>query len=261
MVAEGAKGMKLRERAWEVEYGDPGDIRWLPEPIQAANPLGWNVFIEACRRLRATLIVLDTQARITVGLNENDATAMGVLVDAVRRLRAATGACVLVVHHTGRNGGDARGSSALDGAQDTEIRVERPSKRSMTARVTTDKQKDGDDRFELELRLKVHDFGLDERGRKLASLAVEAPDVFNVPVGRPEPEWFANLTDNQGRILQAMRDHSGDQGATEAMILKWLKERGPSMPRTSCSTALRSLVAKDLLEAYGVSRYRLPEGD
>jgi len=258
VVAEGAKGIKQRVEAWRHVYGDPGRMIVLPEPVQAGRLEEWMTLVEACGRLGAAMVVLDTQARVTVGLNENDARDMGIFVEAVRRMRVRTGAAVVVVHHTGRNGGDARGSSAIDGAQDTEIRVERPSKRSMRAKITTDKQKDRDDRFCLEVTLKVHDVGFDAKGRKMTSLAVAPADPFDLPVVT-EPEWIANLTENQGLLLAVMRDHSGDQGATQAEMLRWLKERGQTMPRTSAGTALRTLVEKDLLEQYGVARYRLPD--
>lgn len=259
MVAEGDGGMKLREQAWEQAYGDPGNIVWLPEPVQAGRAEGWNVFIEACRRLQARFVVLDTQARVTVGLNENDARDMGVFIEAVRRLRAVTGACVLTVHHTGRNGGDARGSSALDGAQDTEIRVERPSARAMSARITTDKQKDGDDRFSVHVTMRVHDLGFDDAGRKLTSLAIAPADPFLAPQGTHQPEWFARLTENQAAILGALRDHSSDLGATQASIVRWLKERGTPLAQSSCSTALKVLYEKGLIEPINAGRFRLVE--
>jgi len=43
--------------------------------------------------------------------------------------------CVLTVHHIGRSGSNARGASAIDGAQDTELKLERVGgPRSMRAR-------------------------------------------------------------------------------------------------------------------------------
>src|SRR6185369_12613717 len=121
IVAEGAGGMSNRVKAWEQEHGPMGDdVRLLPRPVQAKDLKAWMVLVEACRRLQPGMVVIDTQARVTVGLEENSATEIGIYVEAVRATREATGACVLTVHHTGRKGGDARGSSAIDGAQHTE---------------------------------------------------------------------------------------------------------------------------------------------
>lgn len=259
VVAEGRRGMKLRHQAWLRTYGDAGDIVFLPEPVQAGNPAAWAVLVEACRRLEPVLVVLDTQARVTVGLEENSARDMGIFVEAVRALKAATGACVAIVHHTGRRGGDARGSSALDGAQDTEVRIERKG-RTMRAVVSLDKQKEGRDDVKIKVRLQAVDLGTDERtGRGLSSLVLSPVDPFADPIAADQPEWFANLTTNQGYIMAAMRDHSDEVGATQTQLMRWLKERGTPLGQSSVSTAVKALVESELLERLGVGRIRLSE--
>jgi len=142
VVGEGARGMRRRERAWceraGIESGESG-VFFLPRALQVDGP-EWAAFVEAARRRRPGLIVFDTQARMTVGVKENDATEMGMIVDALDKLRQASGACVLLVHHRGLAGEHGRGSTAIKGALDTEMDV---SKRGteITAKVT--KRKDG----------------------------------------------------------------------------------------------------------------------
>ena len=59
------------------------------------------------------------------------------LIDAADRVRRATGACVLIVHHTGKDAGQgARGSSALRAAADTELEVKGTDTGQTTVRVT-----------------------------------------------------------------------------------------------------------------------------
>jgi hypothetical protein len=73
---------------------------------------------------KPVLIVVDTLARAMKGGDENSAQDMGALNDAMSALIEATGACVLLIHHSGKNkGAGARGSSALLGAIDTELEV------------------------------------------------------------------------------------------------------------------------------------------
>ena len=48
--------------------------------------------------------------------------------------------CVLTVHHTGRSGGDARGSSAIDGAQTTELKVNPKGKLALIWRGPIDER-------------------------------------------------------------------------------------------------------------------------
>src|SRR5438034_1345408 len=74
------------------------------------------------------LVGVDTLARCFVGGEENSAKDMGLFVAGLDRLRAATGAAVLVVHHTGRESGRERGSTALSGAVDTLMVIERHPK-------------------------------------------------------------------------------------------------------------------------------------
>ncbi len=257
MAAEGGKGLLRRVRAWEEVYGERvKGLHFLPFPVQASDPLAWAVLVTACTRLGAVMTVLDTQARITVGMEENSNTDMGRLVESVRRLKEATDACVLVVHHTGRNGGDARGASALDGAQDTELRVDRDSK-ELVAVVSVDKQKDGDESATWDITMRVVELGIDEYGQKVTSLALEPFDLFATARRvRPEPDWEANLTDNQTDVAAALGTHGDASGATRAQARMWVKQRRahidrPDMPATSFDSAVRDLVARDVIVRKG----------
>jgi hypothetical protein len=275
VVAEGSKSIALRVKAWEETYGHRiTDALFLPEPVQVkdgeTDKTGrpgreWRVLVEACRRLQPVLIVLDTQARITVGLEENSNTSMGVLVEAVRSLKEATKACVLVVHHTGRNGEDARGASALDGAQDTEIRVDRPigpRRLDLTAEISTDKQKDGDESVSWPVQMRIVGLG-EHEGRPLSSLAVEPWDPFAEKIVYV-PEWDMNLTMNQSDVLLAMRKIANhERGATGAEVRmsgdEMRAERGaPKFTRTGLYVARDALVEKDLIVVVG-SRWYLAE--
>lgn len=280
VAAEGSKGIPLRVKAWEATYGQRiGDVLFLPEPVQVKDGetdksgrpgREWRVLVEACRRLAPVLVVLDTQARITVGLEENSNTSMGVLVEAVRALKEATGACVLVVHHTGRNGEDARGASALDGAQDTEIRVDRPTgprRLDLTAEISTDKQKDGDESAAWPIQMRLVGLGVDEdSGRTLSSLALEPWDPFAAPVARRLPEWDANLTENQADVMAALRKIGNhERGATMVEVRQSTDEMrterdAPKLAKTSLYLSRDALIEKGLMVIRG-SRWYLPEHD
>ncbi len=188
VAAEGSRGMVLRTQAYvKVHMGMEG-VTFLPYPVQVQSNDGqWDALVQLAAELEPGLIVLDTQARVSVGLEENSAKDMGILINAIGMLKRATGACVLTIHHTGRNGGDARGSSALDGAQDTELKVVRASPRSsLECMVLTDKQKDmAEDRDGIKIRMRVVDLGEDPvTGRPLSSLVVG--DAFDAAQGQEE---------------------------------------------------------------------------
>lgn len=231
IVAEGAGGIGSRITAWEKLYGPmPDNISILPRPVQAKDFGAWAVLVEACRRLAPGLVVIDTQARVTVGLEENSATEMGIYIEAVRATREATAACVLTVHHTGRKGGDARGSSAIDGAQHTELKV---SSEGLQGSLSTEKQKDLPALAPVPLKFEVIEVGLDEDGDPVTSLALVA-DAFRRAVGDERPgeqddsavhieepgAWTARCVPEshvlQRRILQVMRQVGGQVGRTES---------------------------------------------
>lgn len=220
VVAEGAGGMSLRVAAWENDFGPMGDVYFLPEPVQAKDPVAWGVLVEACRRIEPALVVIDTQARVTVGIEENSATDMGIFIEAAEAIRRATGACVLVVHHLGRNGTAARGSSAIDGAQSTELRVVRAGK-GMTCRIHQDKQKDASDTEVIELSLHRVDMGFDpETGRDLSSLVLDPIRVVSVGEADEDALRAAATLDAAGKLTKTLMDHfATGLGGTKAEIL------------------------------------------
>lgn len=143
LVAEGTAGIRRRVRAWERHTGTRmRDVTFLPIAVQLLQPLDLRALELLVQETRPTLIVVDTQARCTVGANENDNGEMGTVVAAADKLREASGACVLMIHHSGRNGENMRGASAFDGAATSIIKV---VKNDDYVEVYCDKQKDVED--------------------------------------------------------------------------------------------------------------------
>lgn len=123
---ESPGGVRMRKQAWEAAMGRRMDnVLFLPLAVQAKTAGHWQSFVRVAKRREAVLIILDTQARMTVGMEENSALDMGEFVDALERLRAETNACVLVVHHKTRGAKNMRGSTALEGAASTIINSEK----------------------------------------------------------------------------------------------------------------------------------------
>jgi hypothetical protein len=250
LVAEGVGGMGQRVQAWEQRNGEMTDVYFLPMPVQVAREDHWAALVEACRRLRPVLTVLDTQARITVGLNENDNSEMGQLVDAIGQLRRATGGCVLVVHHLGRNGQDARGASAIDAAQDSELRLTRTADQRVV--LETDKQRHLPDDVRVELEL--FDCVLDDGG---TSLVVGPP----LSVLREKP-WDLDPIDRKARILRVLHDQFSENGATAGQVLSILREKGwtDDYPKTTFYRWWNELQREDkIVRIHGTQRWVPPE--
>lgn len=266
LVAEGSNGIGMRVEAWEKVNGKRSSgVKYLPQPVQASDEKEWNVLVEACKRLDPVMIVLDTQARITVGMEENSAKEMGVFVKAVAKLREATQACVVVIHHTNADGSKARGSTALIGAMDTQILVERPTNRderlNLTARIFPGKQKDMSEDSSFNIQMEKVDLGIDpETQRPLSSLAIKPYDPFWEPPAKPEPEHRAKLVPNQADIVEMLREHANnDHGATAAEIKRFIREtKGRDVARSSIGTALDALMKNNIITRIG-ARYVLSE--
>jgi hypothetical protein len=127
VAGEGSAGMGPRVEAWVEGFGaDPPDGRFLlfPEPVNLLDPAQVGDVAEWGAVHKPTLVVIDTLARSMVGGDENSARDMGVAIDGAERIRMASGGTVLLVHHTGKDGIDVRGSSALRGAANTMVKVE-----------------------------------------------------------------------------------------------------------------------------------------
>jgi hypothetical protein len=147
VMAESKSGVAQRIHAFERHYGlmPTRDLHVITRPVQTVGP-EWPAFAAACKQLRAALVVLDTQAKVTLGLDENSATDTGKWINAAERLRRETGACVVLVHHTGHDSGRGvvsrrgRGSSAAYAGIDTEILVEPDGDRVLKYTVTRQKE-------------------------------------------------------------------------------------------------------------------------
>lgn len=255
IAAEGQRGMVLRVRAWQKRNGVMGGVTFLPYPVKAKHAEEWGALVAIAEEDKPSLIVIDTQSRVAVGWEENDNSEMSELIAQFDRLRQASGACVLVVHHTGRDGKNARGASAIDGAQDTELKIERyvgdRKEPLLRCAILQDKQKDmaqGAGPL-LDLDLEVIDLGVSEKTeRALSSLVVKGlhtPDPFKDAEGiTPQEqeeieEWrgkkpeawttlggtVASNAFHMRRILQVLADHGGMHGLTEVKVRKMVAGR------------------------------------
>lgn len=101
----------------------------------------------AANNLTPEVIAIDTFARSFVGMDENSQKDVGLWVENADRLRAL-GFTVIFLHHTTKNtefGVRYRGSSAILGAMDTAILVQRDPDTHGGIKVDVTKQKDHDE--------------------------------------------------------------------------------------------------------------------
>lgn len=127
LPGEGLSGAVQRLKAWEDAHDiDLEDDLLLGNGIilVSAQNEAWGEIAAYIARQGIGLVVFDTFARMSAGLEENSATDVGKAVRRFDKLRELTNAGVCVVHHTAKGAPDvARGSSALNGALDSELLV------------------------------------------------------------------------------------------------------------------------------------------
>lgn len=184
--AEGASGLHLRKKAWEIRHQRPLTNLAILGMAVTINSDDHNALIGLCDELvqeidqPIRLIVIDTLARSFQG-EENSATDMGDFVNACDHIREVTGATILVVHHSGKDAEKgARGSSALRAACDFEFKVTSPGKK--LTRLSCTKAKDSDPFDDINFKLNVVEIGVrDRKGKPLTSLILSPAADGDIP--------------------------------------------------------------------------------
>jgi hypothetical protein len=133
---------------------------------------------EVAKREPIRLIVVDTLSRVIAGGDENAASDMTAFIRNVDAIKQATGAHVMIVHHTGKDAAKgARGHSSLRAATDTEIEIATDDFGARFAKVTKQRDYDGGEEFRFTLK-PVH-LGTDQDGDKVSTCIVEAEQEEN----------------------------------------------------------------------------------
>lgn len=182
LAAEGGNGVANRIVALRQEHGvcdvplalkragmdllhDQADLQHIADLAAA---------VAAGHAGKPLLIVIDTLSRIMAGGDENNAADMTALIRNIDGIRAATGAHVMLVHHTGKDvARGARGHSSLRAATDTEIEVGNDNG-ARAAMVTKQRDHQGGETFAF--ALKSVSLGNDQDGDEVTSCVVEAQE-------------------------------------------------------------------------------------
>jgi len=156
------------------------------------------------------LVVIDTLSRAMAGGNENSPEDMGALVINGDKIRQATGAHLMFVHHSGKDlAAGARGHSLLRAATDTEIEVSRQEGADHSvARVM--KQREMPVEGEFGFALDVVELGLNRRGKVVTSCVVRPME------GLPDaPRKAIKLGDGAAGALKALINLTATDGIAE----------------------------------------------
>jgi hypothetical protein len=241
VAAEGVGGLGLRLRAWKQSHGwsGPAGIVFLPHAVNMMQPSEVDLLLRAVEALPEVpvLVIFDTLARCLVGGEENSARDMGLWIAGADRIRSVTGGAVLAIHHTAKVGNVERGSSALRGAADTILLVEREDNIII---LTCDKQKDSAPFAPMRFAVQVVDLG-DNASACVLTLDAADTGFEHRPFKLPE---------TRRRSLEALRDldHAGEGAAAG----EW--QRASGLAERNFHRALKDLLRWELIDRTGKRR-------
>ena len=172
---------------------DPAaDTQRLIDTIQSvAEPFGVPV----------KMVVIDTLARALAGGNENAPDDMGALVINTDLVRQATGACVVYIHHSGKDTArGARGHSSLRAATDTEIEISREGTDAPSVAIAQ-KQREMEIGGEFWFSLERVELGTNRRGKPVTSCVVVDAEK---PSGQTTGQNRSKLPDGASLAMRAL---------------------------------------------------------
>ncbi|MFK0572919.1 AAA family ATPase [Endozoicomonas sp.] len=227
LPGRGGIGVPRRIKAWEDEYNQGEKLQNLyviNQPVYLVNESSVQQLINTIkatsreRGIEASLIVVDTLARCFAGADENSTRDMNNFIAGCDRIKAATRATVMVVHHTGKDiEKGARGSSALRAASDFEYAVKRTDDGGAFILSCTKSKDDREPEAQL-FNLKSRTIFVDEEGDEVTSLTSEKEGI-PLPGEYDTPPKGKNVTANHIAVWQSVRSRlAKDEPTTRAMI-------------------------------------------
>lgn len=240
VAAEGGHSIRKRIAALNGRLGAREGISFVIEPVnllradadlgpvvdaaRAAGNVAKSFYEKSGWRGGCGLIVIDTLSRAMAGGDENSSVDMGAMVKHLDAVRAATGAHVMAVHHSGKDRAKgARGHSLLRAATDTELEVEPGMMRAT-------KQRDHDLGGEYGFALAGVVLGVDDDGDPVTSAVCEWG--AGRAMGLDGADGLAGLTGrerealNAAEFIEAGRPDGNARGFTASELMDELRGGG-----------------------------------
>ena len=244
LASEGFAGMGQRLKGWYAhnQVSDHCDLRFIRVPVDFLQTEEVEKLIRTINlaNLNVSLIVVDTVARSFSG-DENSAQEMGAFIRACSALSAATDAAVMGVHHSSKTRERGlRGSSALLGAVDTVIGVDKDDAGIIDVKI--EKQKDAVEAEPIKLALQQ----VSINGGSSAVLI----DVDS----EAEADRRPNLSARESIALDALTNLLNDLKVQEVSVAQWHdahKEKAPDTTRPNRSKARDALQVKGYIAIDG----------
>jgi hypothetical protein len=227
--AEGGTGIKRRLQAATARLGLDLDALDFGTVIAPTNLLEEGdveqLIVDAQDVDNIGLIIIDTASRVMPGGKE-DTEAMSLLVAACDAIRTATGAAVLLIHHTGKDQSrGSRGGSVLPAAVDANVAFARDDETKLhSAELIA--ARDGETGPIAGFKLEVVTLGTDADGDAITTCVVVPTELPNGSTqGRSRPAQsdlaFEFLVDTLARYGKPASAHDHIPTGTVVPIKLW----------------------------------------
>jgi hypothetical protein len=253
LAGERLTTLRDRAEAWSTKNREPLPenllMPKLPSPPQLTNPSHVETICQFIRSEEVQLVVIDTYAMMTQGIEENSSKDTGEVMGALSQIRDATdGGSVLMVHHSGKDSSKgARGSTAMMAAVDLSIEIASGGngRISATVRKSNAGEKPFPEWYELEMVV------LEQiNGEHRSSAVLKATGI---------PKRDESL---EHSVLEILRN-SSNNSMSKPEILEAIKELGREVSRAHLDrTALKPLMEQGTVRMDGkarAARYSLSE--
>lgn len=217
---EGEAGLRNRIYARIKEHGPLGDMLVTTEKLDLRNPDDVLRLLQTMRHHNrfGGIVCIDTMAKSAPGMDENSSSDMSVYIKAMETIAEEAQGCVLLVHHSGKDGDRGpRGHSSFLAGIDAAIQVVKVNGHSR--KWETKKVKDGADDVEEPFSLTAVEIGTDQWGSPEHSCiigpAVEIDLVSQLNKGKFTERDVALLTE----LMQSVdRDQYSYRGGVNGVF-------------------------------------------
>lgn len=218
VVAEAPRSILERYAALQDEIGeDPAPYLVGTKPLDLGDPESVAAFITKVRKIAAdanetiALVVFDTLVLCIGGRDENHSGEMTQVTRGAHEIARALFCHVCLVHHTGKEGANYRGSSAFRANLDAEISLT-PAEGQVTMRVT--KQRNMPTGLERQFRTEPVLLGQDGDGEDRTTVRIRPVASAAATLRAPESADPGKMAPAILAVLKALASVGSDPAGT-----------------------------------------------
>jgi len=250
VVYVAAERAGLVRRRIEVTDFDAASLVFVSDRFQIVEDL--DELIAAIRRTGAApkLLIIDTLAKVTIGVDENSTREWGRVAEALGQLAEAfPGSAVAAIHHLSkaRDGTSSRGSGAMTAAVDLELRVSKSGSTHTLTMIDANDHEEGQ-----KIHFKIEQVEGETGPTTLATMATEAEAAPPTKAGKRPDQSLNDLAEAlpRGRRISRKMVREVMKGLGQMTAKSGLPLAPASEPEYA-KRAMIKLAKSDLAEAVG----------